>query len=137
MTTTKQRLVRAAEADQQAHRLTATTPFGEQARWLLDTIGPRFTAASLGIKDARTVRGWRDGKTEPRDLNERGRLALLYRISWTITAVYGDGSVAAGFLRTSNPQLKDEAPLVLLAKNNPDDVQQTLINAVRTFLAEG
>src|SRR6266702_7186831 len=57
-----------------AYEEALTTPAWHQAGWLLDTIGPRFTAAGVGVTDARTVRRWRDDHTESRDHSERARL---------------------------------------------------------------
>lgn len=124
----------ADDAWEQAYKAALTTTASEQARWLLATIGPRFTAAAVGVRDARTVRRWRDEQVEPRDRQEQGRLALLYRITRAVTGVYPGGAVAAGFLRSANPQLDDQAPLVLLAQGNPDVVQRPLLAAARAFL---
>jgi hypothetical protein len=119
---------------EQAYKAALTTPLWEQARQLLELVGPRFTAAAVGVRDARTVRRWRDTQTEPRDHAEQQRLRLLYRIVLAISGVYGTGSVAAGFLRSANPQLDDEAPLVLLASGDPDVVQYPVLAATRAFL---
>jgi hypothetical protein len=53
---------------------------------------------------------------------------------YAITLVYGRASVAAAFLRSANPQLDDEAPLVLLANEPVDTVQRPLVAATRAFL---
>jgi hypothetical protein len=127
-------LVPAEEAWDRAYKETLTTPAWQHAQWLLDAIGPRFTAASIGVSDARTVRRWRDERLEPRDQQELARLQLLFRIVYAITLVYGRASVAAAFLRSANPQLDDEAPLVLLANGSVDTVQRRLLAATRAFL---
>ncbi|MDT4933427.1 MAG: hypothetical protein QOK11_1319 [Pseudonocardiales bacterium] len=93
-----------------AYKQALTTPAWRQAGWLLDTIGPRFTAAGVGGTDAPTLRRWRDDHTEPRDHSEQARLQLLFRLAYAITLVYGTGSVATSFLRSANPQLDDQAP---------------------------
>jgi uncharacterized protein (DUF2384 family) len=127
-------LVPAEEAWERAYKEAATTPAWHHASWLLDTIGPRFTAASIGVRDARTVRRWRDEQIEPRDHDEQARLQLLFRIVYAITLVYGRASVATGFLRSANPQLDDEAPLMLLASEPIEAVQRRLLAAARAFL---
>jgi hypothetical protein len=53
---------------------------------------------------------------------------------YAITLVYGRASVATSFLRSANPQLDDEAPLVLLASEPVDQVQRRLLAATRAFL---
>ena len=127
-------LVPAEEAWERAYKEALTTPLWEQAEWLLETIGPRFTAASIGVRDARTVRRWRDERLEPRDHEEQARLQLLFRIVYAITLVYGRASVVTGFLRSANPQLDDQAPLVLLASEPAEAVQRQLLAATRAFL---
>lgn len=122
------------EAWERAYKEAATSPAWHHAGWLLENVGPRFAAAGVGVRDARTVRRWRDDATEPRDHEEQGRLQLLFRIAYAITLVYGRASVATSFLRSANPQLDDEAPLVLLAGNPVDDVQRRLLAATRAFL---
>jgi uncharacterized protein (DUF2384 family) len=126
--------VTADDAWERAYKEALTVQAWEQAKWLLDTIGPRFTAAGVGVSDARTVRRWRDDHTEPRDHTEHARLQLLFRIAYAITLVYGTGSVTTSFLRSANPQLDDQAPLVLLATSDPDETQRSLLAATRAFL---
>lgn len=126
--------VPAEEAWERAYKEAATTPVWQQVEWLLDAIGPRFTAAGVGVRDARTIRRWRDDRIEPRDHDEQARLQLLFRIAYAITLVYGRASVATSFLRSANPQLDDEAPLVLLAGQSVDLVQRRLLAATRAFL---
>jgi hypothetical protein len=114
---------------------TLRTDAPDQVTWLLEAIGPRFTAAGVGVSDARTLRRWRDGSTEPRDHAERDRLQLLFRIAYVISLVYGGrASVAASFRRSANPQLDDQSPLVLLATSDQVEVERLLLSAVRAFL---
>lgn len=80
------------------------------------------------------MRRWRDERLEPRDHEEQARLQLLFRIAYAITLVYGAASVATSFLRSANPQLDDQAPLVLLASEPVDAVQRRLLAATRAFL---
>lgn len=127
-------LVPVEEAWERAYKDAATMPAWQQAAWLLDSIGPRFTAAGAGVRDARTVRRWRDERLEPRDHEEQARLQLLFRIAYAITLVYGRTSVATSFLRSANPQLDDEAPLVLLVSQPVPEVQRRLLAATRAFL---
>lgn len=124
----------ASDAWERAYKESVTAQPWEQVGYLLDHIGPRFTAASLGVADARTLRRWRDDHAVPRDHDEQTRLALLFRIVHAIVDVYGQASVAAGFLRSANPQLDDEAPLVVLADGDPMEVQKALLAALRAFL---
>jgi uncharacterized protein (DUF2384 family) len=124
----------ASDAWERAYKESVTAQPWEQVAYVLEQIGPRFTAASLGVSDARTLRRWRDEQTAPRDHDEQARLALLFRIVHAIVGVYGQASVAAGFLRSANPQLDDEAPLIVLADGDPIEVQKPLLAALRAFL---
>lgn len=80
------------------------------------------------------MRRWSTGGSEPRDYAEAHRLDVLFRIAYAITLVYGRASVAASFLRSANPQLDDQAPLVVLATSDPLKVEPRLLAATRAFL---
>jgi hypothetical protein len=124
---------RVDDAWEAAYKDSLLLPAWEQARYLLDTIGARFTTAAVGLQDARTVRRWRDEQIEPREHDVAGRLVIAYRLSRSIADVYSP-AVATAFLRSANPQLDDTSPLILLRDSNPDDVQKPLLAAARAFL---
>lgn len=124
----------ASDAWELAYKESVTAQPWEQVGFLLEHLGPRFTAAALGVSDARTLRRWRDEQLTPRDHDEQARLALLFRIVHAVVGVYGQASVAASFLRSANPQLDDEAPLVMLADGDPLEVQKPVLAALRAFL---
>jgi hypothetical protein len=121
------------EVWEKAYKQALTTGPGEQAEYLLKTVGPRVAAASLGLADARQVKAWAREGTAPREHAVAGRLSLLYRITYAIAQAEG-GNVAALFLRSSNPQLDDEVPLMLLREGDPEEVQGRLLAATRAFL---
>jgi hypothetical protein len=121
------------DAWESAYRDSLVVPAWEQAEYLLGTIGARFTAAAVGLLDARTVRRWRDERVVPREHDVAGRLAILYRLVRSIADVYS-ASVATAFLRAANPQLDDTSPLMMLRDGEPDDVQRPLLAAARAFL---
>ena len=116
-----------------AHKASVTEPAHVKAAFLLSVIGPRIAAAALGLSDARQLKRWAAGETEPREHHMAVRLDALY---WIVRAVEGcySPSVAARFLRSANPQLDDEAPLVVLASaENPDVIRRVLVST-RAFL---
>jgi len=121
------------DAWEAAYKDSLVLPAWEQTRYLLDTIGARFTTAAVGLHDARTVRRWRDEQTDPREHDVAGRLAILYRLTRSIADVYTP-TVATAFLRSANPQLDDTSPLMLLRDGDPDEVQKPLLAAARAFL---
>ena len=122
-----------AEVWEKAYKQALTTAPFEQAEYLLRTIGPRVAAASLGLADARQLKAWASGEVRPREHAVVGRLSLLYRIAYAISETEG-GNVAALFLRSSNPQLDDDVPLIVLRRSDPDEVQGRLLAATRAFL---
>ncbi|UDY22984.1 hypothetical protein [Nocardioides sp. Kera G14] len=122
-----------AEVWEKAYKQALTTAPGEQAEYLLRTIGPRVASAALGLADARQLKAWSRGETVPREHAVLGRLSLLYRVAYAIAETQG-GTVAALFLRSSNPQLDDEVPLMVLRKSDSEEVQGRLLAATRAFL---
>ena len=127
------------EAEDAAFKLSAQLPTAELTRYLLETVGPRVTAASLGLADARMLRRWATTpNAEPRDQFMDVKLRALYRVVHAITAVFG-AATAAGFLRSSNPQLDDDAPLLVLRAEAADedavqDQARRVLAAARAFL---
>ena len=97
------------------------------------SVGVRYTTAALGLKDARTVRNWVERQAEPREHDVVSRLAVLFRAVRAIESIYSP-TVAAAFLRSSNPQLDDEAPLVVLATQPVGKAEQVVLVAARAFL---
>lgn len=124
---------RVDDAWEAAYKDALVLPSWEQAGYLLDTIGPRFTTAAVGLQDARTVRRWREATMAPREHDVAGRLAILYRLTRVIADVYSP-DVAMAFLRSSNPQLDDDSPLMVLREGDPEETQKPLLAAVRAFL---
>lgn len=122
-----------ADAWEAAYKQSVVTPAWEQARHLIGSVGVRYTTAALGLKDARTVRSWVERQAEPRESDVASRLAVLFRAVRAIEAIYSP-TVAAAFLRSSNPQLDDEAPLVVLATQSVDKAEKAVLAAARAFL---
>jgi len=121
------------DAWEAAYKDALVLPAWEQAAFLLDTIGARFTTAAVGLQDARTVRRWRDEQSDPREHDVTARLHILYRLTRSIADVYTP-AVAMAFLRSANPQLDDTSPLMLLREGDPDTVQKSLLAAARALL---
>lgn len=116
-----------------AHKASVTDPVHEKAAYLLRTVGPRIAAAALGLSDARQLKRWAaTGDKEPREHDVAARLDALY---WIVQAIMGcySAAVAARFLRSANPQLDDEAPLIVLGAAETDAIRQVLV-ATRAFL---
>jgi hypothetical protein len=123
----------AALLDEEAYKASHRTSAAEKTAFLLDAIGPRVTAAALGLSDARPLYKWRTGEVEPRNGEQGQKLQILYRIGYEVTKAYGP-KVLSSFLRGSNPQLGDRAPLVVLAQGEANEVENELVGATRAFL---
>ena len=119
------------DIEEQAFKRSSTTDFAEQVAFLLETVGARITTAALGLADARPLYKWRDGQVDHPRSDAVTRLRALYRVVWAISEAYSP-TVAAAFLRGSNPQLDDKAPLIVLADGEPSGA--AVIAAARAFL---
>jgi hypothetical protein len=116
-----------------AYKDSVTQPAATKASYLLETIGPRIAAAALSLADARQIKLWGTEDIEPRERDVAVRLDALY---WVVRAVVGcySPAVAARFLRSSNPQLDDEAPLVVLAGAKDPEAIRRVLTSARAFL---
>jgi hypothetical protein len=119
----------------QAYKRSTVATAQEAARELLEWVGPRVTAAAVGLREARTVRSWAAGRA-PLDQAEAARLRLLHRIALAITGVYGRPEVTTAFLTSASPALEDCAPLEVLADTPPAQAEKRLLAALRAFLAD-
>lgn len=127
-----------AEAEEAAYKLSNQLAPAPLTQFLLATIGPRVTAASLGLADARPLRRWAAGELSPREHAVEHRLQTLFRVVYEITGVFG-AATATSFLRSSNPQLDDDAPLLVLREDAPNEAamleqHRRVVAAARAFL---
>ncbi len=118
-----------------AHQESMKLSVPEKAGFLLSSVGPRIAAASLGLADARQVKRWAASEEtiEPREYLVAERLDALYWIVRAVTEIYST-AVAARFIRSSNPQLHDAAPLVALADAGDERAISRVVAATRAFL---
>lgn len=122
------------DAVEQSLKQSLLTPPSDQARFLLEALGPRIAAVGVGLKDARQLRAWTACANEPRGAAS-DRLRILFRVAYAVTAVYG-ADTAAAFVRAANPGLDDESVLSVLRREQPSEaVEARLVGAVRDFLA--
>jgi O-acetyl-ADP-ribose deacetylase (regulator of RNase III) len=119
---------------EEAHKAAVTEPVREKAAYLLHSVGPRIGAAAIGLSDARQLKRWaaEDGR-EPREHDVAARLDALYWIVRAVTECYSAG-VASRFLRSANPQLDDEAPLVVLGSAEDSEAVRRVLVSARAFL---
>jgi len=122
-----------AEAWERAHKDVVNDPAAQKADYLLESIGPRIASAALGLADARQLKRWAAEDIEPREHAVALRLDAVYWVVRALAPVYSPG-VAARFLRSANPQLGDEAPLVVLARADNERAIAVVLAAARAFL---
>jgi hypothetical protein len=122
-----------SEAWERAHKDVVKDAAAEKATYLLESIGPRITSAALGLADARQVKRWAAENLEPREHAVVLRLDAVYWVVRALAPVYS-ASVAARFMRSANPQLGDEAPLVVLARADDERAISPVLAAARAFL---
>ena len=116
----------------EATRLVAKEGFQEQVGFLLEHVGPYVVAASLGLSDTRQLTKWHEG-TKPKGGGVMiDRVHLLFQVAYAITFAYA-GETAARFLRSSNPLLGDEAPMILIS-GDPQEARVPVLGAVRALL---
>ncbi len=116
-----------------AHKQSVTVPVAEQAQFVGVVLGGRLAAACLGLKDTRTLQSWSRGGPMKDPVQEH-RLQALYRVTVAIEEAFSP-AVAAAFLRGSNPNLGDHAPMVVLAQDPPADAEQRVVAAVEALLS--
>lgn len=104
----------------------------EQAAYVHRVLGGRLAAAALGLKDTRTLQSWAGGGPIKND-DHKHRLQLLYRVTAAIEKVYTP-AVAAAFLRGSNPNLNDRAPMLLIAGDTTPETEVRVVAAAEALL---
>ncbi|GAA3525081.1 hypothetical protein GCM10022234_22520 [Aeromicrobium panaciterrae] len=123
---------RIQEILERAHKESITVPLADQAAFVQRLLGSRLAAACLGLKDTRTLTSWATGGPI-RSEDARHRIQVLFRVTTAIDQTFGP-SVAAAFLRGSNPVLGGHSPMTLLADSAPRDSEPRIIEAVEALL---
>jgi len=115
-----------------AHKRSVRTPPAEQAAFVQQVLGGRLAAASLGLKDTRTLGSWARGG-QIKGVDAEHRLQVLFRVTSAVEDAFTP-AVAAAFLRGSNPVLGDRAPLLVLADEPPAEAEPRLVAALEALL---
>lgn len=119
-----------------AHKNSIRLSTASKVTYLVETLGPRVTAAALGLSDARPLKRWSSGDLDgPRSEVVEDRLRILYQVVSAVAEAYGPAA-ASGFIRGANPQLNDDAILMLLRNDDVLEHERRIIAATRSFLDE-
>ena len=115
-----------------AYRKSTTLPHAELAAYVLENVPAQLATAAVGLRDARTVRAWAEGR-EIKENEAAHKLQVLFRVVYALVETYGR-HVAAAFLRGSSPSLGDRAPLAVLATSPAAEAEPSILSALRALL---
>ena len=101
--------------------------------WLLEHIGQRIAAVGLNLSDASMLRRYKQGETESLRGDREARLRLLFRVGRMVADAFDD-ETARAFLTSSNPQLGDKSPLIIISDQNPDHAGPEVVGAARALI---
>lgn len=101
--------------------------------WLLEHLGQRITAVALGLSDASMLRRYKQGDIGQLKEDREARLRLLYRVARMVSDAF-DNETARAFLISSNPQLGDKSPAVVLSDEPPDQSGPEILGAARALI---
>lgn len=103
--------------------------------WLLDHVGQRITAVALGLSDASMLRRYKQGDIGSLKEDREARLRLLFRVSRMVAEAFDD-ETARAFLTSSNPQLGDKSPVVILSDEPPANAGPEVLGAARALIGD-
>ena len=101
--------------------------------WLLDHIGQRITTVALGLSDASMLRRYKQGGISSLRGEREDRLRLLFRVSRMVADAFDDETSRA-FLISSNPQLGDKSPAVILGDEKLSVSGPEVLGAARALI---
>ena len=118
----------------EAHREAISLSFPELVSRLTALIGRKLTAYVAGVKDVRTVDGWRKGNSPYGEAEDR--LRLTFQVVRTL-GEHDSQRIVQAWLTGVNPELGDRIPLRLLREGDLNIVGPEVMAAVRAFIAGG
>lgn len=122
------------EAIAEVEKETALVSIPRAAAYLQETLGQKFTAYLVGLKDPKVVGSWAGGGSQPRGFSEI-RLRYAYQIVKLLSSAY-DTTTAKAWLFGSNTRLDDNAPAYLIRyAETPDDLR-LIIPTAKTFVGQ-
>ena len=118
----------------EAHREAISLLFPELVSRLTALIGRKLTAYVAGVKDVRTVDGWKKGNSPYGEAEDR--LRLTFQVVRTL-GEHDSQRIVQAWLTGVNPELGDRIPLRLLREGDLNIVGPEVMAAVRAFVAGG
>ncbi|MGH2783530.1 MAG: XRE family transcriptional regulator [Thermoleophilaceae bacterium] len=119
-------------AEQAIARRVVLIDAGEMAGFLQQHLGQKLTAYLAGIKDAKAVGQWAQGRADPSAI-VRERLRAAYHVTALFAAAYGDRAAQAWFFG-ANSALGDQAPAATLrTAETPEEIAR-VVPLARAFV---
>lgn len=115
-----------------AYKFSTTWEPAAMAGFVLDNVPVQLATAAVGLRDARTLRAWADGR-EIKESEAAHKLQILFRVVHAIVNTYGK-HVAAAFLRGTNPALGARAPMAVLATSSAAEAEPAILSALHGLL---
>lgn len=122
-----------AQLEAAAYKDSVKQDLSELTSWLLEHVGQRISAVALGLSDASMLRRYKQGGVESLRGDRESRLRLLYRVSRMISDAFDD-ETARAFLISSNPQLGDKSPAVILSDEKVSQAESEVLGAARALI---
>lgn len=116
-----------------AYRESVKQDLSELTAWLLEHVGQRITAVALGLSDASMLRRYKHGEVSSLRGEREDRLRLLYRVARMVATAF-DAETSRAFLISSNPQLGDKSPVVLLSDEKLSQAGPEILGAARALI---
>lgn len=104
----------------------------EMARYLQEHLGQKLTAYLAGLKNAKTVGQWTQGRVEPPAIT-RERLRAAYHATELFLMAYGDRT-AQGWFFGANASLNDRAPAAVLREAETPEEMALIAPLARAFV---
>ena len=119
-------------ADREIARRAVLIGVDEMAAFLQEHLGQKLTAYVAGIKDAKAVGQWAQGRVEPSAI-ARERLRAAYHVTALFVSVYGDRAAQAWFFG-ANAGLDDQAPAAALRDAGTPAEIARIVPLARAFI---
>ncbi|WP_198519601.1 MULTISPECIES: hypothetical protein [unclassified Microbacterium] len=110
-------------------------PFDQLVAQLREILGVRLVAYIGGVKAARSVSAWAEGRGEPSE-QDRDRLRSAYHAAALLRERFDVVTVQSWF-KGMNPMLRDDAPATVLREGDALDGARRVLAAAKRFAVLG
>lgn len=118
--------------DEVLSRAAVLADASEMATYLQEHLGQKLTAYLAGLRNAKMVGQWAQGKVSPPAVT-RERLRAAYHATLLLSGSYGD-EAARGWFFGANSSLDDRAPAAVLREAEDPDEMAAVAPLARAFV---